>query len=122
MNNASFRARIRQSIQNPTLQTALDNNSERRLKGKALAFRSIPDWRERRVRAHNIRAGVVERLDEYLHQFIANAHANGVIIHRAKDANEAINIVLKITRSITNYQSPSPLIAKSKSMVAKRSA
>ncbi len=114
----SFRSRIRQAIENETLQTALDNNSERRLRGKDAAFESIPDWRERRVRAHNIRAGVVEGLDEYLNQFIANAQANGVIVHRAKDANEAINIVLKITQSITNYQSPSPLIAKSKSMVS----
>ena len=118
MNNQSFRKRIRKSIQNNTLQTALDNNSERRLRGKALAFESIPDWRERRQRAHRVRADVIERLDEYLDRFIANAHANGITIHRAKDAQEAIHIVLGITQSITNYQSPSPLIAKSKSMVS----
>ncbi|MBK6645028.1 MAG: LUD domain-containing protein [Anaerolineales bacterium] len=118
MSNASFRARIRQSIENETLQTALDNNSERRLRGKATAFESIPDWRERRQRAHSVRADVVERLDEYLDRFIANAQTNGITIHRAKDAQEAIHIVLDITQSITNYQSPSPLIAKSKSMVS----
>lgn len=136
MSNASFRARIRQSIENPTLQTALDNNSERRLKGKALAFESIPDWRERRVRAHNIRAGVVERLDEYLNQFTANAEANGVVIHRAKDAQEAIDIVLKLAKdlpqrtrstqreeketfvSLGDLRGDKVLIAKSKSMVS----
>jgi L-lactate dehydrogenase complex protein LldF len=113
----SFRQRIRQSIENPTLQTALDNNTERRLKGKTLAFESIPDWRERRQRAHRIRAEVIEHLDQYLDQFITNAQANGVIVHRAKDAKEAIDIVLKITQSITNHQLPNTLIAKSKSMV-----
>jgi len=118
MNNHSFRQRIRQSIENETLQTALDNNTERRLRGKALAFESIPDWRERRQRAHRIRADVIDHLDEYLDQFIANAQANGIIIHRAKDANEAIEIVLEISKSITNHQLPNTLVAKSKSMVS----
>lgn len=110
----TFRQRIRQSIENETLQTALDNNTERRLKGKAAAFDSIPDWRERRVRAHNIRADVIERLDEYLDQFITNAQANDIIVHRAKDAHEAIEIVLRIS----NIETRKPLIAKSKSMVS----
>ena len=70
------------------------------------------------MRAHNIRADVIERLDESLHQFITNAQANGIIVHRAKDAHEAINIVLEISKSITNHQLPSTLIAKSKSMVS----
>ena len=118
MNNQTFRSRIRESIQNETLQTALDNNTERRLRGKALAFESIPDWRERRQRAHRIRADVIDHLDKYLDQFISNAQANGIIVHRAKDANEAIEIVLEISKSITNHQLPNTLVAKSKSMVS----
>ncbi|MFN8432387.1 MAG: LUD domain-containing protein [Anaerolineales bacterium] len=114
MNNQSFRQLIRQSIENETLQTALDNNTERRLRGKALAFESIPDWRERRQRAHRIRAEVVDHLEQYLDQFVANAQANGIIIHRAKDATEAIDIVLRISNSGHH----TPLIAKSKSMVS----
>ena len=86
MSTTSFRQRIRESINNETLQIALDNNSERRLKGRALAFESIPDWRERRQRAHAIRADVIDHLDEYLAQFIAKSEENGVIVHRAKDA------------------------------------
>lgn len=118
MSNTSFRARIRESIENETLQVALDNNSERRLNGKAAAFESIPDWRERRQRAHRVRADAIERLPEYLDRFVVNAQANGIIVHTAKDANEAIDIVLKITKSITNQQLPEILVAKSKSMVS----
>ncbi len=131
----TFRQRIRQSIENETLQIALDNNAERRLKGLALAFESIPDWRERRQHAHAIRANVIEQLDEYLAQFIAKNEENGVIVHRAKDAAEAIQIILEISRDIpqshrehkenqkenSGHQrsSVSPiLIAKSKSMVS----
>jgi len=114
MSTTAFRDRIRKSIENETLQTALDNNTERRLRGKTLAFESIPDWSERRQRAHRIRANVIEHLDEYLDQFIANAQANGIIVHRAKDAAEAINHVLRIAQ----HESRKPLIAKSKSMVS----
>lgn len=110
----TFRQRIVESINNQTLQAALDANSERRLKGRAVAFESIPDWRERRQRAHRIRADVIEHLDEYLNQFIAKNEANGVIVHRAKDAAEAIEIVLRIS----NIKYRKPLIAKSKSMVS----
>ncbi|GAB4565005.1 MAG: hypothetical protein Fur0017_01370 [Anaerolineales bacterium] len=126
----TFRRRIRESLENETLQTALDANTERRLKGKAAAFASIPDWRERRVRAHNIRADVIEHLDEYLKQFIVRNEANGVIVHRAKDANEAIEIVLRITKNLPQRETQETfvpldalrgekvLIAKSKSMVS----
>lgn len=117
MSNTFFRERILKSIENETLQLALDNNTERRLRGKAAAFESIPDWRERRQRAHRIRADVIEHLDEYLDQFVFNAESHGIIIHRAKDAAEAINVVLQIVGAT----GPSPsqkLIAKSKSMVS----
>ncbi|HRQ21908.1 MAG TPA: lactate utilization protein B [Anaerolineales bacterium] len=114
----TFRQRIVESINNQTLQAALDANSERRLKGRAAAFESIPDWRERRQRAHRIRADVIEHLDEYLNQFIAKNEANGVIVHRAKDAQEAIRIVLEIVGATRESPLRTPLIAKSKSMVS----
>lgn len=131
-----FRKRILESINDPTLQTALDNNTERRLKGRDLAFASIPDWRERRIRAHNIRADVIERLDEYLETFIARNETNGVIVHRAKDAREAVGIVLEIVKDmpqsrrecgedqknipvhLRSFVANPVLIAKSKSMVS----
>jgi L-lactate dehydrogenase complex protein LldF len=127
MSATSFRQRILESINNENLQIALDNNSERRLNGRAVAFQSIPDWRERRQRAHAIRADVIDHLDEYLTQFITKSEENGVIVHRAKDAAGAINIILKITESNVSRRwtetddgsrrTPT-LIAKSKSMVS----
>jgi len=113
MSNAQFRERIRVSIENETLQIALDNNAERRLRGRALAFESIPDWRERRKRAHAIRADVIDHLDEYLAQFMAKNEENGIIVHCAKDAAEAIQITLNVAR-----QTSARLVAKSKSMVS----
>jgi len=115
MNTAEFRKRIRKSIANENLQSALDANTERRVKGRDAAFASLPDWRERRQRAHAVRAEVIEHLDQYLDQFIANTTQNGITIHRAKDADEAIKIVLNIAGA--KHASPL-LVAKSKSMVS----
>jgi L-lactate dehydrogenase complex protein LldF len=125
----TFRQRIRQSIEDETLQIALDNNSERRLNGRAAAFASIPDWRARRQRAHAVRADVIKHLDEYLAQFIAKNEEHGLIVHRAKDAAEAIQIILGIADSnvsrLWNENNTDDrsrrtplLIAKSKSMVS----
>jgi L-lactate dehydrogenase complex protein LldF len=119
----TFRERILESINNETLQTALDNNTERRLKGRNAAFASILDWRERRQRARAIRADVIERLDEYLEKFIVKNEGNGVIVHRAKDAAEALQTFLKIANAITpRAPGKKVLIAKSKSMVSEEIA
>ncbi len=95
-----FRQRIRTSLANQHLQNALDLNAERRVTRRINALETLPDWRERRQRAHAVRAEVIENLDSYLDQFTANAQANGVIVHRAKDAAEAVKIVLEIVKSL----------------------
>ena len=112
MTRAEFRGRIRKSLANPNLQIALDANAERRVNGRINALESLPDWQERRQQAHAIRANVIEHLDEYLAKFIAKAEENGVVVHRANDAAEAIQITLNVAR-----QNSARLIAKSKSMV-----
>jgi len=123
MSTTSFRSRIRESIANETLQKALDANAERRLKGRAAAFESIPDWSERRQRAHEIRTDVIERLNDYLAQFIGNLEKNGVIVHRAQDAAEAIQMILDISQEVKREKGKGDiLIAKSKSMVSEEIA
>lgn len=130
----AFRTRIRASIAAPNLQAALDANAERRIKGRLSAFASLPDWQERRQRAHAVRAEVIAKLDEYLGKFIEKAEANGLIVHRAQDALEARRTVLKIiasqpqstrkARSKEQKEAFEPLgganklVAKSKSMVS----
>ncbi|MBI5934161.1 MAG: LUD domain-containing protein [Chloroflexi bacterium] len=113
-----FRQRIRKSIADEKLQTSLDANTERRLKVRAAALASIPDWETRRQRAHAIRADVIERLDDYLAQFASHLTANGVAVHWAKDAGEALRLVLEIVGDDkTGTHETTKLIAKSKSMV-----
>lgn len=130
-----FHQRIRTSLANQHLQKALDLNAERRVTRRINALGTLPDWRERRQRAHAIRAEVIEHLDSYLDQFTAKAQSNGVIVHRAKDAAEAVRIVLEIVNSLPlrtqstrsekeknlvplrDLRGEKILVAKSKSMV-----
>ncbi|HEX5810432.1 MAG TPA: hypothetical protein VFY25_17310, partial [Anaerolineales bacterium] len=99
MSIAEFRERIRASIDNETLQIALDANVERRVNGRITAFASLPDWPAKRQQARAVRAEVIERLDEYLERFIKKVQQNGITVHRAADAAEANKIILGIMES-----------------------
>ncbi len=125
----NFHQRIRRSLANETLQLALDANAARRKASRQAAFASLPDLQERRARAHAIKAEIVAHLEDYLAEFIRQVEANGIHVHRAKDAQEAVSIVLKIVKdspqrlkdSFVNppdLSGEDVLIAKSKSMVS----
>src|SRR5512135_2839549 len=91
-----FRESIRAALADDALQAALDGNAVRRVQGRLSALASLPDWRERRRRAHAVRADVVEHLDDYLQAFVTNAQDNGIQVHAATNAEEAIQIVVEI--------------------------
>jgi hypothetical protein len=116
MNRTEFRRRIRTSLANLTLQSALDANAERRVKGRIQALETLPNWREKRQQAHAIRAEVIDHLEEYLARFIDKAQENGIIVHRAKDAAEAIKIILEITEDLPQ-RTPSPQRGKEETFV-----
>ncbi|MFN3742508.1 MAG: LUD domain-containing protein, partial [Anaerolineales bacterium] len=113
----SLRTRIRQSLANPVLQAALDANAERRLRGRAQAFASLPDAETRRQQAHAVRGWVIEHLDEMLERFLTHLRENGIHVHRAQNGEEARRIVIDIL-SAHAVGKKRLLIAKSKSMVS----
>ncbi len=132
MSTAPFRTRIREAIADEALQAALDANALRRTTGRAAAFASLPDWQERRERAHAVRADVIAHMDKYLAAFGARLAANGIHVHHAADARQAIETVIEIARtsraqaamsggdasSPQRGSDPELLFAKSKSMVS----
>lgn len=110
----SFREGIRQALDDPQLQASLDANAEKRLNAIQQAFTGLPESRQTlRQRAHQVRMETITHLDAYLEQFITNAQANGLTIHRAVDAAQAVEIVLEIAQ-----RAGAGLVAKSKSMVS----
>jgi L-lactate dehydrogenase complex protein LldF len=122
-----FRSRIRKSIADENLQIALDNNARRRKEGRLAALSALPDLPERRQQAHVIKAGIVDRLEENLADFIARVSANGIQVHMAKDADEALRIFMDIAGQVearkktaggVSTGQPGLLVAKAKSMVS----
>jgi L-lactate dehydrogenase complex protein LldF len=108
-----FRARIRASLADSNLQSALDANAERRVRARKTAFASLSDPQKLRQSAHRVRADVIDHLDSYLEQFNTHARENGMLLHHAADADQAIKLVLEIAQ-----QQDAKLIAKSKTMVS----
>ena len=72
----------------------------------------IPEWEELRSLASAIKEHTLTHLDEYLDQFEANARANGVHVHWARDAAEHNRIVHGI---LSDHGAKS--LIKSKSML-----
>jgi L-lactate dehydrogenase complex protein LldF len=108
-----FRERIRQSLADENLRAALDTNAARRIKVRKEAFASLVDPQAMRQRAHAVRADVIDHLESYLQQFILKAEENGIHIHQAENAHQAIQLVLKLA-----WQHAANHIAKSKTMVS----
>jgi len=110
----TFHTHIRDALADPVLQSALDTNAENRLRAREKAYISLPeDWMIMRERAHSVRSKTITDLDQHLARFIARTEANGIIVHRANDAAEAVRIVLDIAQ-----QNDAQLVAKSKTMVS----
>lgn len=110
----TFHKHIRTALANESLQIALDANAERRIAARKQALDSLSeDWQVLRQRAHKVRLETITNLNDYLDQFISHATANGMIVHQAADAAQAVQIILEIAR-----QKGARLIAKSKTMVS----
>jgi L-lactate dehydrogenase complex protein LldF len=108
-----FYKKIHSALSDQNLQLALDGNAERRQKSFTESFSSLPEDREiYRQRAYRIRAKTIANLDHYLNQFETQANKNGLTIHHASDATQAVQIVLDIAR-----KSSAETIIKSKTMV-----
>lgn len=110
----AFHNKIKVALGDSQLQGALDANTERRLGAYHKAFDSLPQpFAVMRHRAHALRAHTIANLDHYLQEFTANAEANGLVVHRAASADQAVALVLDIAR-----QNNAELVAKSKTMVS----
>lgn len=109
-----FHTKIGQALADPALQSALDANAERRRSARQQSYASLPeDLASMRQRAKAARQRTIDNLDSLLGQFVHRAEANGLIVHQAADAQQAIAIVLDIAQ-----RHQARLITKSKSMVS----
>jgi L-lactate dehydrogenase complex protein LldF len=109
----SFPRLVRKAIADANLQSALDRNAEQRTHARLQALALLPDSEALRQRAHQIRAAVLDNLEQYRDDFIRQVEANGIQVHQAKDAEAASQSVVDIAQ-----QHGANLVAKSKSMLS----
>ncbi len=100
------------ALNNEFLINAVKFTTERLRNGKANATKEHGNWEEWRERGRQIRLHTIAHLDYYLNEFANNARANGVHVHFADTAAEAVKITLDIAR-----QKEAKTVVKSKSMV-----
>ncbi len=89
------------------LRTATDTFSV--LRNKGIATVPIEQWRDR---ASDIKLRVLDSLEEYVNTFSRNATRAGAVVYRAKDAENARQIILNILRDRGAQR-----VVKAKSMV-----
>ena len=95
------------------LRKAVKFTTERLRNGKKAASAEHGNWDEWRERGRQIRLHTIAHLDYYLNTFIENARANGVHVHFADTAAEAVEISLTIAKNVGARS-----VVKSKSMVS----
>jgi len=94
------------------LRTAVRFTTERLRSGKQKATDEQGNWEEWRERGRQIRLHTIAHLDYYLNEFANNARANGVHVHFADTAAEAVQLTLQIAK-----HNAAKTVVKSKSMV-----
>ncbi|MDK9698834.1 MAG: LutB/LldF family L-lactate oxidation iron-sulfur protein [bacterium] len=107
-----FPAAARAAVANEYLQRVLKKATHHSLGLRDEVVKDFPDtWETMRDAAHRIRHFAIDHLDEMLEQLTASCEQNGVVVHFARDTQEARNITLEILQ-----QNHATKIVKSKSM------
>lgn len=109
----SVKQRSRLALNNDFLRSAVRFTTERLRNGKLQASADHGNWEAWRERGRQIRLHTIAHLDYYLNMFADNARANGVHVHFADTAEEAVELSLKIAE-----RKSAKSVVKSKSMVS----
>jgi L-lactate dehydrogenase complex protein LldF len=111
LSSETFHENARAALGDTQLRGALRNVTslfgERRLS----ATRTVDDWEGLRTKARAIKDEVLLHLDQYLEEFVRNAEAKGAVVHWARDASEANDIICTLAK-----KKHARVIVKSKSM------
>jgi L-lactate dehydrogenase complex protein LldF len=108
---ASYPTRVRQALADDGMRAALDRATRHFSERRAQAMAGI-DAQRLRDEAGAVRRYAIERLPDLLEQLESNLIGNGCQVHWARDAAEALGVILEIARE---HQVED--VVKSKSMV-----
>lgn len=108
----TVKERAELALNDEFLRKAVRFTTERLRGGKKKASEEHGNWEEWRERGRAIRLHTIAHLDYYLNLFADNARANGVHVHFAETAEEAVRLSLDIAE-----HAGAKSVVKSKSMV-----
>ncbi|MEW6250654.1 MAG: lactate utilization protein B [Planctomycetota bacterium] len=109
--SGALRQRLAEAVQNRRVVDAVHLATWRKVADRAAAFDKLRHFEALRDRARQIRTHTLERLPDYLAQFVERATARGAHVHFAPDAAAACEIVTQIA-----HERGLLLAVKSKSM------
>jgi L-lactate dehydrogenase complex protein LldF len=109
---ATVKERADLALNNDFLRKAVRFTTERLRGGKEKAAADHGNWDDWRERGRQIRLHTIAHLDYYLNLFVDNARANGVHVHFADTAEDAVKLSLAIAEQVQ-----AKTVVKSKSMV-----
>lgn len=110
---ATVKERAKYALQDDFLRNAVKYTTSKLKQGKLKATAEHGNWEEWRERGRQIRLHTIAHLDYYLNRFVEQARANGVIVHFAPTAADAV----EITKEIVRHKEAKSAV-KSKSMVS----
>ncbi len=108
-----FRERAAEALADPFLQQALAGATAHFREGRVKALAELPDAEALRDQLKAIREATLARLAEHLEEFERHATEAGAHVHWARDAEEAVHLVVSIAKAHGVR-----LAVKSKSMTA----
>ncbi len=112
MKQNKFKRNVSDALNNPKLKVAIRRTTDRADAKRATAVKNFPGFDRTREQGQKIKDHVIEYLDYYLAEFERNAIANGSIVHWAKNAEHASQIVVDIC-----HEQGAKKITRSKSML-----
>jgi L-lactate dehydrogenase complex protein LldF len=111
LSSETFGENAKAALADAQLRGALRHATSLFGKRRLEAARSLSNWEDLRTQARAIKDEVLLHLDRYLETFTANAEKRGAVVHWARDAAEANEIIRGLAR-----ERNARTIVKSKSM------
>lgn len=96
MERIDFYKNAREILANPIIVNAVQKATAYALSKRLQTISRIPNFESLRDKAREAKEKIISNFENYLDQFKKNARKNGFIVHEAKDAEEARNIVYEI--------------------------
>ena len=110
--------RAERGLANTKVRAALRNATGILALNRSLALDGLEDADALRDQAHAIRRHAIDTLDALVAMWQANATANGIVVHHARTADEAVRIVLDLAAVHAAAGHAPVRIAKGKSMAS----